>query len=592
VGEATISFDSNRKTASWEAIAALVVVAIFAVGIVFLILRYAVAIPMLDDWEMVAIVTKAHTGGLTFTDLIEQQQEARPIFPKLIFIALSFGKYWDSRAEMVLAVLICCLTALGIYRLLEQSGLSPPVREIAFLLGVFLVFSPAQHEIWLLASGFPSFLPALCIVWGIRVATSSRSVVTKFWICVGLAVGASFSLANGLLAWGLTFPLFFLAEPNRPRWRWLGYWVLAAAACAAFYFWHLRPRPDLPAFAPRKTFIEYWQYVAGFLGSGLGRSGNEHPLAFSIAIGTVLVLGYAGAAAHMIVRRRDRAWLARVLPWMALGGYSIGSGCLAALGRIAWGVAQALESRYVAFSIYLAIAVIGLAAIYWTEHRKRAAGRGPRLAGLTGAAFLAAACFIFELLCAIDSISFFRIRSAAARLGKSAVMFAPVLDTSETVKAFNYPGPDWVRQNAEALDRLHLLRTPLIRTREIAKLRHSEADDRTAAGWCDGLTTGNDDRRTAWGWASFPTKNRPADAVVLAFANEKGDWVAFAHSDAVLDRPDVARTLQSAAQLWSGWRVVFRGDALPKGAEITAWAVDAKEAKLYRLKTKERILNP
>jgi hypothetical protein len=592
VGEATLSFDSNRKAASWEAIATLAVIAILAAGTVFLILRYAVAIPMLDDWEMVAIVTKAHTGGLTFTDVIEQQQEARPVFPKLIFIALSFGKYWDSRAEMMLSVLICCLTAFGIYRLLGQSGLSPPERVIAFLLGAFLIFSPAQHEVWLLASGFPSFLPGLCIVWGIRVAASSRSVVAKFWICLGLTIGASFSLANGLLAWGLTFPLLFVVEPERPRWRWLGYWLLAAGACAAFYFWHFHPRPDLPAFAPRKTFIEYWQYVAGFVGSGLGRSGNEHPQAFSVAIGTVLLLAYGCAGAHLIFRRHDRAWIARVLPWLALGGYSIGSGCLAALGRIAWGVTQALESRYVAFSIYLAIAVIGLAAIYWTENRRLAVGRGCRLAGFTCAAFVAAACFTFELLCAVDSIAFFRIRSAAARLGQSAVLFAPVLDTSETIKAFNYPGPTWARENAEALDRLHLLRPPLVRTSDVAKLRHTEADDRAAAGWCDGLTTGSDDRRTAWGWASFPARNRPADAVVLAFANQQGDWVAFAHSDAVLERPDVARTLRSAEQLWSGWRVVFRGDALPKGAEISAWAVDAKDAKLYRLKMRDRIVNP
>ncbi|HEX4631135.1 MAG TPA: hypothetical protein VH188_09240, partial [Chthoniobacterales bacterium] len=193
MGDASTSFDSNRKSVSWETITALGLVAVLAAGIVFLILRYAVAIPMLDDWEMVAIATKAHTGGLTFTDVIEQQQEARPVLPKLIFIAFSFGKHWDSRAEMMLSVLICGLTALGLYRLLAQSELTRPARWIAFSLGAFLIFSPAQHEIWLLASGFPSFLPALCIVWGIRVATNSRPVVPKFWICVGLAVGASFS---------------------------------------------------------------------------------------------------------------------------------------------------------------------------------------------------------------------------------------------------------------------------------------------------------------------------------------------------------------------------------------------------------------
>jgi hypothetical protein len=262
------------------------------------------------------------------------------------------------------------------------------------------------------------------------------------------------------------------------------------------------------------------------------------------------------------------------------------------MGRIAWGVAQALESRYVAFSIYFAIAVIALAAIYWTEARKRVEGRVLRLATSACAAILAATCFGFEILCAVDSIAFFRIRSAGARISQSAMLFGPVLDTSETIKAFNYPRPNWVRENAEALDRLHLLRTRLIRTRDVAKLRHAEVDDRAAAGWCDGLTAGNDDRRTAWGWASFPARNRPADAVVLAFANEQGDWVAFAHSDAVLKRPDVARALRSTEQLWSGWRVVFPGSALPKGAKISAWAVDAKEAKLYRLKTKEPILNP
>ncbi|MFL6519799.1 MAG: hypothetical protein ACJ8NS_06225 [Chthoniobacterales bacterium] len=592
VGEASISFDSKRKTASWEAVAALGVVAILAGGIVFLILRYAVAIPMQDDWEMVALVTKAHTGGLTFADLIEQQQEARPVFPKLIFIALSFGKYWDSRSEMVLSVLICCLTAFGIYRLLGRSGLSPPARMIAFLLAAVLIFSPSQHEIWLLASGFPSFLPALCIVWGILVATGSRPIATKFWVCLILTIGASFSLANGLLAWGLTFPFFLAVEPERPRWRWLGYWLLATAACAACYFWRFHPQPDLPSFAPGKTFIEYWQYVAGFVGSGLGRAGNQRPQSFSIEIGTVLLLVYSCAIIHLIFRWRDRVWLTRVLPWIGLGAYSIGSGCLAAMGRIAWGVAQALESRYVAFSIYLAIAVIALGAIYWTEIRKRTLGRGPGLVRFACAAFLTATFFTFELLCAVDSVAFFRVRSAGARISQSAVLFSPVLDTSETIKGFNYPRPEWVRENAEALDRLHLLRTRLIGTRELAKLRHTDVDDRVAAGWFDGLTTGNDDRRTAVGWAAFPARNRPADAVVLAFANEQGDWIAFAHSDAVLERPDVARVLGSGEQLWSGWRVIFRGDALPKGAEISAWAVDAKEAKLYRLKTKAPILNP
>ena len=87
-------------------------------------------------------------------------------------------------------------------------------------------------------------------------------------------------------------------------------------------------------------------------------------------------------------------------------------------------------------------------------------------------------------------------------------------------------------------------------------------------------------------------RNRPADAVLLAYADARGDWIAFALSDAVMDRPDVARTLRSDEQLWSGWRAVFARNTLPPGVEISAWGVDAKDAKLYRLKTQGRVLNP
>jgi hypothetical protein len=54
----------------------------------------------------------------------------------------------------------------------------------------------------------------------------------------------------------------------------------------------------------------------------------------------------------------------------------------------------------------------------------------------------------------------------------------------------------------------------------------------------------------------------------------------------------VARTLRSREQIWSGWHAVFSQSAVPPGVEISAWAVDAKEAKLYRLKSTGRVLNP
>jgi hypothetical protein len=332
VSDQPISLNQKGNSSSLQRLLVFGAAAIPVLVIIFLVLRHAVAIPMLDDWEMVPLVVKAHTGGLTWNDLFEQQQEARTFFPKLIFIVFSLGKYWDGRVEMMLSILICCLTALGIYRLAARSGLSRRETTIAFLLMVLLIFSPAQHELWLLASGFPSFVPALCIVWGLWVVRNGFSVAVKFGLCAGLAFFASFTLPNGLLAWGFTFPIL-LATQGVPRWkRWLAFWLLATAACAAIYFWHFHASRELPPFAPRKPVLDYWRYVAAFLGSGLGRSGNDNPLAVSIGVGAVLLLGYFVSLGHFIFRCRDGAYCARVAPWIALGGYSVGSACLAALG--------------------------------------------------------------------------------------------------------------------------------------------------------------------------------------------------------------------------------------------------------------------
>ncbi len=584
MSDSSTSFES-KNAFSWKTAApALLSTAALAALIIFLILRYAVPIPMLDDWEMVPLVTKAHTAGLTFSDFFEQQQEARTVFPKLIFIALAAGKYWDSRAAMMFSVLICCLTALGVYRLLGRSGLSLPAATIAFLLSAFLIFSPAQHEIWLLASGFPSFVPALCIVAGLCVVRSNFSIGTKFWLCVGLAFFSSFTLANGLLAWGLTFPVL-LAQPDRRLLRWLAFWVIAAGACAAIYFWHFQPPHDLPPFAPREAPLDYLQYLAAFLGAGLGRAGNEHPLGVSAAVGAMLLVCYIAAVGRFLIRWRDAEYRTRVCPWIALGAYSVGSGCLAALGRIDWGVSQALESRYITYSLYLAVAVIALGAIFATEFFEEHPRARARLPLVAGVAVVGAGCLILEILCGVESISVFALRSVAARMGQGGILFGQVVDTSRTIRAGNFPRPYFAIHNADALDRLHLLKTPLIRTREISKLRHTDAGE-GIAGWFDGVKS-RDAGWTAWGWAAFPNKGRPADCVVLAYADDRGEWIAFAMSDAIESRPDVVRVLGKQQYLWSGWHASFSAEGMPRGKQISAWALDAKEARLYRLKSNE-----
>lgn len=563
----------------------ILLVAAAALPVLFLamlVYQNAVPVPILDDWDMAPLIAKWRTGGLAFHDFWVQQQESRTFFPKIIFVLLAAGNHWDVRLEMVLSIVICLATAVGIRALLLRSRMSPHAAGAVLLLIVLQLFSPVQHELWLLASGFPSFIPALCIVSGLLVALSELTVPKKFTLCAVLALFSSLTLSNGLLTWGLTFPVALLIGRIR-GWRpWIG-WFALCAVCSFFYFHDFTSRADLPLFAPPKPALDYLQYLLAFLGSALGRAGNGDPLAASIGVGAVALLAYLSAFVYAFVHRRDRDLMSRVAPWFALGFYSIACGALAALGRIAWGVSQALESRYVAFSLYLLVAVIALVGLIARHLRERTQTHAAGVAVLGFVVLLAAVYLTLHVRCATASLEMFRIRSANTRLGYGAVLFSPVLDTSSILEKVSYPRPSFVRKNADLLDQLHLLRPPLFRTTDISQLRTAKADGAVALGWFDS-TKSQDGQNTAFGWAALTMKRRPADCVLLAFS-EGGTWRIFAMSSAVVARPDVAEQLHDERYRWTGWHAVYPASLVPPGARVSAWALDARDAKLYKLNT-------
>jgi hypothetical protein len=172
---------------------------------------------------------------------------------------------------------------------------------------------------------------------------------------------------------------------------------------------------------------------------------------------------------------------------------------------------------------------------------------------------------------------------ARHRLARSAVLFSQVVDTSAVIRRINYPDPKRVVPRAALLDDLNLLRPPLPKTTAIASLPHGHVDDKRASGWCDAVVPVEDGNARASGWAALNEKGRPADAVVLAYETAEQPPVIFAMSDNVAKRPEVARLLGTRRQLWTGWFATFPRDAVPAGASISAWGVDADGPTLYRL---------
>ena len=295
--------------------------------------------------------------------------------------------------------------------------------------------------------------------------------------------------------------------------------------------------------------------------------------------------------------------MAKATPWFALGLYSIGSAVLAALGRVGYGASYALASRYVTFSLYLAIAVIGLVA-FWVSLRLPVRTFRALAIPLMLAVFLSdqavrprrwthpiclllvAAYLVPYTLTASNNWFFLRALSARDRLAHAAILFCRTLDTSEVIKKTAYPNDARpVTENADAVDRLKLWRPPLVRTNRIDSLPHEIADGRRASGSCESLTPLEGNMIRASGWAALDAKGRPPDCVAIAYQVAPDQpWTLCAISDSFAMRPEIVKRLRTMEQLWTGWSATLPRSAFPPGAQLSFWAVDADEPRLYQLK--------
>lgn len=565
----------------------LAAVLIPAIYIASLVRRYGVNVPLWDDWDMVPMIVDAHEGDLKFADLFAQQLEARTLIPKLLFILFTFFGRFDARDGMMFSVVVCALTAGGIFMLLRRSGLSLLATTACFVLVVLSIFSPAQEELWLLASGFPSFMPVAFILAGLLIVQSRASTLVKFVSCAALSIASTFTLAHGLLAFGLTFPVMLAWERPRRWFAWLAAWGALGAAFAVIYFWGYTKPPEVPAFAPDVPFADYLRYGLIFLGGGLvyglRPTPDKLPLTPAMTFGIILLVLLAAAATYVFVRRNDRDFLRRTVPWIALALYSVGCAIPASLGRVGIGVQQALDSRYVTFSMYLTIALIGLGAIFAMELMRSPSRR--TVGRILGAGCAALALLYVGLYTAgfTRSVSLLEHRSARYRLGRAGVLFSQVLDTSAAVKMYNSTRPAAAKELADQLDKLNLLDPPLIRSKNLLALPHEAADGDDATGKSDRAAPIDTKWYGVGGWAALLDKDRPADCAVIAYDTPRGESVAIAISDRVQSRPEVAELLNDEDQLWSGWTVKFAQRDIPPGAKLTAWAFDGEEPMLYRL---------
>jgi hypothetical protein len=409
-------------------------------------------IPWWDLWDEMRPAIAARAGKLTLTDLWTQHNEHRTLVSRLQFIAdYSFfnGRLVFCFAMVFVSLVLLALAltwpaasvwndwavALGFFALALTAALSPAAIEI---LTSPLGLSFAQVYLFAVAS------ITLAVCW-LRAERdrSGRPHVLAIASIVALGGAATYSLANGLDVWPILVAVMILRRVGaRSVWA----VVVAGAGFIASYLWHYKPVAGHSSYV---TSLEHplgmARYIVAFLGHPADGLGSHAGTALGI-LGVLLLL----VIVVQCVRYRaslDRATLFGA----AAATFVFVTAVQTALGRLGFGVAQALVSRYViAAAVFWVSLAVGIAPIVARHVVVSVRARSERV-NVTGLAFTAtcvALCFATSLASSPTAQVLYSLRTRSEPMVVAFV--AGVQD--DQASAASHPGSvvpqlTWLRVN-------------------------------------------------------------------------------------------------------------------------------------------------
>jgi hypothetical protein len=541
-----------------------------------------VQVPFWDEWHTPGVQLEWWSHGLMpLSEMFGQHNESRKFFPRLLYLALAARGGWDVRKEMDVVFLEVCLLSWLLWRLLRRSpGNTLPAALTTWVVMMFLCFSPVQFENFLSGIQLEPFFVGLAVVAVASVNLSSLSFRSKTLINLLLAFVSTYTYANGMILWLLAFPLADPSDPT-PRRRqilWLGFYLLAAVAAIGFYFVGYQSPPKHPGFVSLQNHaVDLAQYLILWIGSYFASDYVNPFIAGGVALGLFAIVG----AGTFIFLFRTKEWRTSY-PWLLIGSYAVVTGIITAFGRLGFGVQQALDSRYTAFSLFFYLALIGGSfALYCARIRNNPAGRNRFLISAAGLAIAAAlswmACYQ-KGVALLPHHREYRVKLLHALKWMDVIPDNPDL-------ALLYPSVEVLRRRARNLADHGVLRVPFIKGPLAAQVRQSPANAGKSAGRIETCAFDNSGSLLITGWVWLPDKNRRADYVVIGCNDTDGKFKPISAFNPGVPHEYLPERAPLPEKERAGFfsRTLNPANLPAGGIAIEGWAIDLKEQKAWPL---------
>jgi hypothetical protein len=209
------------------------------------------------------------------------------------------------------------------------------------------VFSASQYQNWLWGFQSALFLNMLAATAGILLLANRHLSWLRFSAAAALGLVATFSFATGVAFWPVGLLIVLLSGAGRRRLLAALAWLVLSFLALGLFFYHFNVAGSASVRTALSSPLECVRFVLKYAGSIVAQyPGGDISIAGKVAL--IFGLGAIAIAAWSVrnLIRRGTADCITLVPYLGISFYSLGSGALAALGRVCFGSDQATSSRY------------------------------------------------------------------------------------------------------------------------------------------------------------------------------------------------------------------------------------------------------
>jgi len=564
--------------------AASLLVIVPAIVVAILIYIYGGNLPYWDQWEEYDLFHLVQQHSLTIQDLFAQHNEHRLFFPRLLLISATIFAPNTDWAELWISWTLACLSSLCLWRLSRYTGWSG-MKGLLLLTGAnILLFNVLAWEDWLWGFQIGFLLPGLCVIAGAWSVSASRGAWQFFWAAWWSTIN-TFTIASGFTTWIVLTPLLIFPG-GKLQFRWQGLLVhfLGFGLCLFLYL-HSYVKPS--GHPSTSTILtEPWDalnYFLLYVGAPLADSGTSSDDLATWActiFGALFVCLYVACLALLFWHRRESRILNRTLPWLTLVHYGLFTAIITSIGRMGFGLAQALSSRYVILSSLVPIGLLFTGACLFSVFVHDLKAKRFRQFLYVSFVALPVLCLGFYMWTATKALSRWRDISQNQTRTKAALVFinlpsaAPLLTQS-----------GWAYPNFPMLKHFFDERTALGYPQEIladshiAPLVEHSAPEPLSGSF--GPTPEDSTGHSLAGWAFLSKAHRCADLILITLPDSQNQDSIIGIAYPVGYDETAGEKAKCSGDTPLKWTITLPADANLNG--MKAWSFDGVNCRAYQI---------